>query len=542
MAGLAAAFGSGAMTNSIPEVEGADCIFVIGSNTLEQHPAIGARVMKAKEKGAKLIVVDPRRVPLATHADVYLQIKPGTDACMLNGLMNIILSEGLEDKEFIKERTEGFEEFKEKVAQYPPDKVEEICGINGEELHKAARLFVEAPNAMILYCMGITQHTSGCDNVKSVANLALLTGNVGREFTGVNPLRGQNNVQGACDVGALPNVFTGYQSVQDIKAREKFEQAWGAKLPEQPGLTVVEMINAACEGSLKALYIMGENPMISDPDLKHVKEGLESLDFLIVQDIFLTETAMLADVVLPAASFAEKEGTFTSTDRRVMRVRKAIEPVGQSKGDLEIISQLAQKMGAPGFAYDSAKAVMEEIASLTPSYGGISYDRLDNGEVLAWPCPSKDHPGTKFLHEKTFSRGKGQFTPVDHKDPAELPDEEFPFILTTGRVAFQYHTGSMTRRISSLAREAPTGFVEINPQDAQKLKIDQGEKVKVESRRGEIEIDALITDKIIPGTVFIPFHFAECAANQLTNSSLDPEAKIPELKVCAVSIRKVEVE
>ena len=529
------------MTNSITEVEGAGCIFVIGSNTLEQHPAIGAKVMKAKERGAKLIVADPRLVPLAKFADVFLQIKPGTDACMLNGLMNIMLREGLEDKEFIRERTEGFEEFKKKAEQYAPDRVQEICGIKKEDLEKAARLFGEAEKAMILYCMGVTQHTSGCDNVKSVANLALLTGNVGREFTGVNPLRGQNNVQGACDMGALPNVFSGYQPVQDKAAREKFEKAWGTRLPEQPGLTLMEMINAACDGSLKALYIMGENPMVSDPDISHVKKSLESLDFLVVQDIFLSETAMFADVVLPAASFAEKEGTFTSTDRHVLRVRKAIEPVGESKPDLEIISQLARKMGASDFVYDSAKAVMEEIAAVTPSYGGISYDRLDSGESLAWPCPTPDHPGTKFLHEKTFARGKGQFTPVDHKDPAELPDEEFPFILTTGRVAFQYHTGTMTRRISSLAREAPTGFVELNPKDARKLNLSQGERVKVRSRRGEIEIDAFVTDSITPGVVFIPFHFAECAANQLTNSSLDPEAKIPEFKVCAVSLSKAEV-
>lgn len=540
MAGLAAAFGSGAMTNSIPEVEDADCIFVIGSNTLEQHPLVGSRIVKAKEEGAKVIVADPRRVPLVDHADVYLQMKPGTNVWLLNGLMNIILDEGLEDKSFINERTEGFEEFKKKVEQYPPDKTQEMCGINREELQKAARMYGEAKKAMIIYCMGITQHISGTDNVKSIANLALLTGNIGRESTGVNPLRGQNNVQGACDMGALPNVYSGYQPIQDKGSREKFEQAWDTELPQQSGLTVVEMINAACQGSLKAMFIMGENPMVSDPDIDHVKEGLKALDFLVVQDIFLSETAMFADVVLPAASFAEKEGTFTSTDRRVLRVRKAIDPIGESKPDWIIISQLAQNMGNSKFAYKSAQDIMEEIARLTPTYGGISYDRLDNGEILAWPCPTQDHPGTKFLHGETFTRGKGQFTPIDHKDPAELPDEEFPFILTTGRVAFQYHTGTMTRRISSLEREAPTGFVELNPQDAQKLKVEQGDKVKVRSRRGEIEVGTLVTDRITPGIVFIPFHFAECAANKLTNTCLDPEAKIPELKVCAVTIAKVE--
>jgi len=540
--GLMTAFGSGAMTNSIPEVEGADCIFVIGSNTIEQHPLIGSRIVKAKDKGAKLIVVDPRRIPLARFADIYLQMKPGTDVCLLNGLMNIILRDGLEDKSFIRERTEGFEEFRKKIELYPPEKVQEICDIGVEDLRKAARIYGEAKRAMIIYSMGITQHTTGTDNVRSTANLALLTGNVGRECTGVNPLRGQNNVQGACDVGALPNVYSGYQSIQDKAVRERFEQAWGTQLPQQPGLTVVELIDAACKGSLKAMYIMGENPMVSDPDLNHVREGLKALDFLVVQDIFLSETTMLADVVLPAASFAEKEGTFTATDRRVLRVRKAIDPLGESKPDWVIISQLAQKMGNSKFAYNSAQDIMDEIARLTPIYGGISYDRLDKGGILAWPCPTPDHPGTTFLHDKTFTRGKGRFTPIDYKDPAELPDREFPFILTTGRVIFQYHTGTMTRRISSLEREAPTGFVELNPQDAQKLKLGQGDTVKVRSRRGEIEINAFITDKVAPGIVFIPFHFAECAANQLTNSRLDPEAKIPELKVCAVNISKAEVQ
>jgi len=540
--GLMSAFGSGAMTNSIPEVEGADCIFVIGSNTIEQHPMIGSRIVRAKDNGAKLIVADPRRIPLVNYADIYLQMKPGTDVCLLNGLMNIILKEGLEDKDFIGQRTEGSDEFRKNIELYPPEKVQEICDIGAEDLRKAARMYGEARRAMIIYSMGITQHTTGTDNVRSTANLALLTGNVGREFTGVNPLRGQNNVQGACDMGALPNVYSGYQSIGDKVNREKFEQAWNTRLPQQPGLTVVEMIDAAFQGSLKAMYIMGENPMVSDPDLNHVREGLKALDFLVVQDIFLSETAMLADVVLPAASFAEKEGTFTATDRRVLRVRKAVDPPGESKPDWVIISQLAQKMGNSEFGYSSAQDIVEEIARLTPIYGGISYDRLDKGGILAWPCPTPDHPGTKFLHEKTFTRGKGHFTPIDYKDPAELPDREFPFILTTGRVIFQYHTGTMTRRISSLEREAPTGFVELNPQDAQKLKLGQGDTVKVRSRRGEIEINAFITDKVAPGIVFIPFHFAECAANQLTNSRLDPEAKIPELKVCAVNMSKAEVQ
>jgi formate dehydrogenase alpha subunit len=536
--GLAKAFGSGAMTNSIPEVEGSDCIFVIGSNTLEQHPLIGSRVLRAKEKGAKLIVADPRRTPIVQFADVYLPHKPGTDVCLLNGIMNLIISWDLADKDFIAQRTEGFEELEKKVKEYPPEKVCEITGVAQDALEQAARIYGEAKKASILYTMGITQHTTGVDNVECCANLAMLTGNIGRESTGVNPLRGQNNVQGACDMGALPNVYSGYQSVTDKAARAKFEKAWGVKLPDKVGLTVTEMTDAALKGSLKAMYIVGENPMLSDPDINHVKKALSSLDFLVVQDIFLSETAQFAHVVLPGCSFAEKEGTFTATDRRVQRVRKAIEPIGDSKPDWLIVCELAQKMGGKGFDYKSAEKIMDEIAQLTPSYAGISHKRLDNGEVLAWPCTAKEHPGTRFLHKDAFVRGKGQFFAVDYKEPAELPDREYPFILTTGRLMFQYHTGTMTRRVPALERELPTGFVEINTKDAKNLSITQGEKVKVKSRRGEIEIKALVTDGIRPGVVFIPFHFAECAANELTGRNIDPEAKIPEFKVCAVKVSK----
>jgi len=536
--GLVKSFGSGAMTNSVPEVEGADCIFAIGTNTIEQHPLISSRVLRAKEKGAKLIVADPRRTPLVEFADVYLQHKPGTDVCLLNGIMNLILSWDLADKDFIAQRTEEFEEFKNKIKEYPPGKVCQVTGVEQAALENAARTYGEAKKASILYAMGITQHTTGTDNVESCANLAMLTGNVGRESTGVNPLRGQNNVQGACDVGGLPNVYSGYQSVTDEAARAKFEKAWGVKLPENVGLTVTEMTDAALTGSLKAMYIMGENPMLSDPDINHVKKALSSLDFMVVQDIFLSETAQFAHVILPACSFAEKEGTFTATDRRVQRVRKAIEPIGDSKPDWLIVGELGQKMGGKGFDYKSAQDIMKEIAQLTPSYAGISYDRLDSGEVLAWPCPSKGHKGTKFLHKDAFTRGKGKFFAIEYKEPAELPDKEYPFILTTGRLMFQFHTGTMTRRIPILERELPTGFVELNTEDAKKLSIAQGEKVKVKSRRGEIEIKAFVTDGILPGVVFIPFHFAECPANELTSSNLDPEAKIPEFKVCAVKVYK----
>lgn len=526
------------MTNSIDEIEGADCIFITGSNTSIAHPLIATRVIRAKEKGAKVIVADPRRIPITLQADLHLCQNLGTDVALLNGLMHIILKRKWQDQAFIDERTENVAELEKAVGNYPPEKASGITGIPVADLEKAAQWYAQAERASILYTMGITQHTTGVDNVRSLANLAMLTGNIGKPSAGLNPLRGQNNVQGACDMGALPGVYSGYQPVQDKMSRKKFEQAWEVQLPSQPGMTLMEMTDAACKGSLKAMYIMGENPVVSDPDIHHVQEGLKALDFLVVQDIFFSETAGFADVVLPAASFAEKEGTFTATDRRVLRVRKAIKPPGESKPDWMIISQLAQKMGSSKCNYGSAQDVMEEISRLTPSYGGISYERLDRGEILAWPCLTREHPGTKILHEKAFTRGKGLFTAVEYRGPAELPDGEFPFMLTTGRVASQYHTGTMTRRILSLEREDPTGFVELNPQDAQRLKIGQGDKVMVKSRRGKIEIDAFITDRVTPGLVFIPFHFAECAANELTQRSLDPEAKIPALKVCAVNVSK----
>ena len=537
--GLAAAFGSGAMTNSIPEVAQADCILITGSNTIEQHPLIGTRVLAAKEHGATLIVVDPRETPLSDKADFFLRQKPGTDVAWLNGFMNIIINQNLHDDAFIKERTEGFEDLAKIVANYTPQKVEQITGIPAEQLTQAACAYARADAAMILYAMGITQHSTGTDNVKSIANLAMLTGNVGKAHSGVNPLRGQNNVQGACDMGALPNVYSGYQKVSDPQTRQKFEKAWGTSLPEKPGLTVVEMMNAAEQGRLRALYIMGENPMLSDPDINHVRRALEKLELLVVQDIFLTETAELAHVVLPGASFAEKEGTFTNTDRTVLRVRKAIEPVGNSLADWRIICNLAQRLDGNSFFYDSPEQIMSEIARVTPSYGGISHQRLDKGQTLAWPCPTTDSPGTTFLHEGKFARGLGRFHSIEYIQTAEETDEQFPLILTTGRTMFHYHTGTMTRRTALLNYEVPTGYMEINPADAGRLQIANDEKVDVSSRRGHIEIPAKVTERVPKGTVFIPFHFAECAANMLTNPVLDPDAKIPVLKVCAVNVTKV---
>jgi formate dehydrogenase alpha subunit len=541
VAGLVAAFGSGAMTNSVPEFSAhTQCFLIIGSNTSEAHPLVASHVLEAKERGAKIVVIDPRETQMARLADLYLRFRPGTDVACINGLMNVIINEGLEDKGFVEERTEGFEELREVVMTYTPERVEEISGIPAEGLREAARMYAINKPTAILYAMGITQHTTGTDNVKSCANLAMLTGNMGVAGGGVNPLRGQNNVQGACDLGGLPNVYSGYQVVTLPAVKEKFEQAWGIEgLSDQIGMTVTEMVSAAGDGRIRALYVMAENPMLSDPDVNHVRHCLEQAEFLVVQDIFLTETAELAHVVLPGTSFAERDGTFTGTDRRVQRVRKAIEPLGEARPDWAIICQLAQQMGAPGFDFDSPSAVMDEIAQVTPIYGGVSYERLEREGSLQWPVTDADHPGTPFLHKGKFSRGLGKFHPLQFQEAAELPDEEYPFILTTGRTMFHWHTGTMTRRSEKLEQELPQAYVEIHPKDAESIGINGVKRVRVTSRRGEIELGVRVTPRIRPGVVFIPFHFAEAAANTLTHAALDPIAKIPEYKVCAVSVEPV---
>ena len=526
------------MTNATPEIEDADCIMITGSNTSEAHPLVATRVFRAREKGAKLVVIDPRRIQMAQVADIHVRNRPGSDVAWINGLMHIIVKEGWEDKEFIAERTEGFEELKKEIEAYPPKRVAEISGISIEDLRRIAQTYAKAEKASILYAMGITQHITGVENVKSLANLAMLCGHVGRESTGVNPLRGQNNVQGACDMGALPNVYPGYQVVTDEQIAQKFEKAWNAKLSTKIGLTVTEMLKAVGTGEVKAMFILGENPMLSDPDIQHVEESLKSLDFLVVQDIFMTETASLAHVVLPGVSFAEKDGTFTATDRRVQRVRKAIDPVGDSKPDWEILCDLARRMGGKGFEFSSPKEIFDELAGVTPIYGGIRFERIETGG-LQWPCRSLEDPGTRYLHKDQFAKGRGTFSPIAYREPAEIPDDQFPFVLTTGRMGFHFHTGTMTRISPSLHKESETAYMEINPGDAEGLGIDNGEMVRVISRRGAIDIKATLTDGIDRGVVFIPFHFVESAANRLTNTALDPIAKIPEFKVCAVRIEKL---
>lgn len=535
MAGLATVFGSGAMTNSMPEIENNDLLFVIGSNTTETHPIIGLKMKKAFRKGAKLIVADPRRIDLVRFADLWLQQRPGTDVALLNSIVHVILKESLEDNEFIKNHTEGFEEFRASLAEFTPEVGEKITGVPKEKIIRAAMLYGKAQRPGIYYTMGITQHTHGTDNVFSIANLAMVTGNLGRESTGVNPLRGQNNVQGATDMGCAPNVYPGYQKVDIPQTKEKFEKEWGVSLSNKVGLTATEMTDAAITGALKAMYIMGENPVLSDPDMKHTVKALKNLEFLVVQDIFLTETAELADVVLPAASFAEKNGTFTNTERRVQRVRKAVNPPGDAKRDSWIIMELSKRFGYQ-MNYHSMEEVFHEIGRLWPAMAGITYHRIRKWGIQ-WPCTTPDHPGTPYLFKGGFPRGKGRFTAVNYRPSVELPDSEYPFILSTGRQLFQYHTGTMTRRTSAIeAIASGQPYVEIHPEDAGRLNIVDGQKITVSSRRGKIEICAKVTERPLRGMVFIPFHFKEAAANVLTNTATDPVCKIPELKVCAVKI------
>jgi formate dehydrogenase alpha subunit len=530
------------MTNSMQEADKSDVILITGTNTTWNHPVFGGMIKKAvKEKGVKLLVIDPRDIGLSNLADVHLKQRPGSDTAVLMGLQHIIIKNNWHNKEFIAERTEGWDEYTKSLEFFTPEKVEELSGIPKNQLFEAAKLYATSGRGAAFYAMGITQHTHGVDNVKAISNLQMILGNYGLPGTGVNPLRGQNNVQGACDMGALPNVFTGYQPVTVEENRKKFAEAWGVKfedMDDKVGQTVTTMVNNAGD-SIKAIYVMGENPMVSDPNLHHAKEQLEKLDLLVVQDIFLTETAEIADVVLPAFAFAEKTGTFVNTERRVQVSRKAIEgPVG-AKQDYEILAEIAKRLGAVNFP-ETPEALYEEMRNLTPSYKGITYERAEKECGLRWPCPTEDHPGTPILHGAKFSRGLGLLVPLEYRAPAEVVDKDYPIWLTTGRLLQHYHTGSMTRRSKVLNGIVPFGKAEVNVDDAKRMGIVDGEKIKISSRRGSIEIQAQVTSKIQKGVVFIPFHFIETAANILTNDALDPVAKIPEYKVCAIKVEKIE--
>ncbi len=536
VAGLVRSFGSGAMTNSIDELKDSACIFAIGSNAPEAHPLIGWRIITAKDKGARIIVCDPRKIDMARYADIHIQHYPGTDIALLNCLMNVIISEGLEDKEYIKTRTESFEELKKVVAKYTPEYTAPIVGVDAELLVKAAKLYATTKPAAIAYTLGITEHTVGAENVMSVANLAMLTGNVGVESGGVNPLRGQNNVQGACDMAALPNVYPGYQKVDNPDIQEKFEKAWGVKLSPKPGLTLTDQIIQARAGKIKGLYIIGEDPLTSDPNITEVRKALESLDFLVVHEIYMSPTAQMADVILPGASFAEKTGTFTNSERRVQLINKAIEPIGSGRADWEIVCDVATRMGYP-FEYADTAEVMDEIASLTPIYGGISHDRIRK-IGLRWPCLDKNHPGTKYLHKGKFARGLGKFHGIEHKPPAEVQDEEYPFILSTGRIRFHYNVGTMSRRTHLLDREFGFMFVEVNEDDGEKLGIEDMDDCKVTTRRGQLTVKARVSDMAREGVLWMPFHFVEAPANLLTNDAFCPISRTGEYKACAAKLEK----
>ncbi len=528
------------MTNSIREIPQSEGFFVIGSNTTENHPVIGSMIKNAViNHKKKLIVVDPRNIELAKYADYWFQIKPGTNIAILNGLMHVIVKEKLYDATFVEGRTEGFEELAKKLEMYTPDYVADICGIdNAADIIAAARLMAGLKPMALYYSMGITQFVSGVNGVKSTANLQMLLGNMGVPGGGVNPLRGQNNVQGACDMGALPNVYPAYQPVTTEENRAKFQTAWGVDgLSTQPGLTLMEMFNGATAGKVKAIYCMGENPVLSDPNTHHVIEALQALELFVVQDIFLTETAQYAHVVFPARSFLEKDGTVTNTERRVQPMHKVIEPRGESRDDWWIVTEIANRMGA-NWDYEKPEDIFREMRKVTPSYNGITYDRIEK-ELIQWPCPTTGHPGTQYLHRDVFSRGKGLFTAIDYTPPAEETDHEYPIVLTTGRLLEHFHTGTMSRNSRILDELVPEGYIEIHPADAGAWDVGDGEVISVSSRRGSVRIKAKVTEKTKPGVAFIPFHFFEAGANVLTIDALDPGCKIPEFKVCSCKIEKI---
>jgi predicted molibdopterin-dependent oxidoreductase YjgC len=554
LAGLAMAFGSGAMSNPMRDVaEHARAIFVIGSNTTEQHPVFGTMLRQAVlKRGAKLVVADPRAIDLAEFATLHLRQTPGTDVALLNGLMHIIVKNDWHDREFITQRTEGFEAFLPTLERYPPVTVARITGVAVAELERAAEILARSKPMAAVWAMRITQHTSGVLNVLALANLQMLLGNLGVPGGGVNPLRGQNNVQGACDMGALPNVFPGYQSVADTAAREKFARAWALSgeaslFGAEPGLTVTEIIGAAGQGRIRALYILGENPVMTDPDVNHVRACLGAAEFVVLQEIFPSETSHYGDVLLPGAAWAEKTGTFTNTERRVQLIREAVPLPGEARADWQIICDLAQRVLAlearaaasphAGWEYSSPAAIMDEIAALTPSYAGVRHRRLGNGEQLFWPVPDGNHPGTPILHVGKFMRGQGKFHPCEHLPAAELPDKDYPLVLTTGHVLYHWHGGEMTRRSQGLAEVCPDARVEISPEDATRMNIADGSTVQLLSRRGEMLALAEVTERVAQGVVFGNFHFPGVRnVNNLTIAAVDPFARIPEYKVCAIRV------
>ena len=540
VAGLAKTLGSGAMTNPIYDItHDVDVILLVGSNPEEAHPVVGMQIRQAVKNGTRLIVVDPRSIGLTKYADIHLKLRPGTNVAFANGMMHVIIKEGLTDGNYIKENTEDYDKIAELVKDYTPEKVGEICHIEPAKIVEAARMYARADKAPIIYCLGVTEHSTGTEGVMSLSNLALLTGKLGRSGCGVNPLRGQNNVQGACDMGALPTDYPGYQKVDNDEVRAKFEKAWGVELNPKPGLKATDVFPAAIKGDIKGLYICGEDPLVTDPDTEHIKKALGSLDFFVIQELFMTKTAECADVILPGVSYAEKEGTFTNTERRVQRIRTAVKLEGDARLDTDIIIDLMNAMGYPQ-PHLTASQIMDEIASVTPSFAGISFERLDNGESLQWPCKDKQSTGTPIMHVGHPARGKALFYPALYKAASELPDDDYPFFLTTGRILYQYNAAAMTSRSEGLVEIAGEGFIEINYKDAERLGIKNGERIYVESRRGKITATARVGRKVSQGETWMPFHFPDSPVNTLTNAALDDFARIPEYKVCAVNISRMD--
>jgi formate dehydrogenase alpha subunit len=539
VASLALSFGSGAMTNSIADASDSEVIMLIGSNADTSHPTIGLRIHQARQKGAKLLVVDPRRTRFADEADLWLQSNPGSDVALLNGMVHAIIEEELWDKKFVEERTENFEELEIVTAKYTPEYVERITGIPEAQLREAARLYASpGKKCAIYYGMGLAHHASGTDNVKSIANLAMLCGKLGVAGGGVNPLRGQNNVQGACDMGALFNTLPGYSGLQNDDAFDRYEKMWEVKLPRRKGKAATEVWDAILQDEIKGLYVFGEDPVLADPNALHAVAALEKLDLLIVQDIFLTDTAKMADIVFPAACYAEKDGTFTCTERRVQRVRKAVEPPGEAKADWEIICELSSRMGYE-MDYANPEEIFNEVTQLLPQYAGITYERIDK-TGLQWPVPTLDHPGTPVLHIGKFTRGRGLFIPEDYTPPKEMPDAEYPFILTTIRETPQYNFGSMTRKTPEIETLCPEAFAEIHPGDAARLGIVDLDEIEISSRRGTVQLRAKLTDRSQIGTIAIPYHFAEVPINNLTLNHLDRLSRSPQYKICAIKVSRVD--
>jgi len=534
VAGLASAFGSGAMTNSINEIKEVATLLVIGANPTEAHPIVGIEMKKALRRGAFLIVCDPRKTWLARHAHIHIQHLPGTDNMLINAMMRHILDRGLYDQAFVDGRCEGFEAFCENLKDYTVDKAAALCGVDAHLIRRAAETYATGNPSSIFYTLGITEHTCGTENVQNLANLAMLCGQIGKPSSGVNPLRGQNNVQGGCDMGAMAHVLPGYQKWTDAEVRAKFEKAWGVRLPDNKGGRIPDFIERAGDGTLKALYCMGEDPVSTEPNQAKVIRHLKRLEFIVSQEIFLSETAKLADVVLPGVCFAEKDGTFTNTERRVQRVRKAVDPPGDSRPDWQILCMVATAMGYPMF-YEHPSQVWDEMASLTPILAGITYARIEK-VGLQWPCPTPDHPGTAYLHKDRFTRGKGLFHVINYRPPAEIPDDDYPLILSTGRTLFHYNAGNMTRQSESITQKQSESFVEINSRDAEHLGIRDSQAVRVTTRRGTQVVRAAVGDRVRAGVIWMPFHFVECPTNALTNDQFDNVTRTAEYKCCAARV------